>query len=317
MKICPKCNKKYSDEALNFCLEDGSVLTSAASAASINEPPPTVMVGQPQQTTPNQPFGNQPNQPQTWDNSPRYQSPGSGSSSKTWLWAIGIIALVMVLCGGGFIGLALIIPSEDDDPVIEKKDVSSRENKENPVRNEKDDRELKGTIDLSEWDIQENEFISSESKDGNLILTSKKGFYYVILTKNVKTYNTTILLTVKNLESNASDLGYGLVVHSHPTQVLSKDYAFLIRSDKRQYRIVRHTDKKETNIVDWTLSTAIKSGSQPNVIEVRVNDGNMSLYINDEFITTVKDETGYKNGVAGIYTSDDIPIAFQTLKIRE
>ncbi|MBK8304301.1 MAG: hypothetical protein IPK98_13175 [Chloracidobacterium sp.] len=54
MKICPRCQKTYSDDNLNFCLEDGSVLTQAAA-----EPPPTMinqaMPTQQQQTMPSQP----------------------------------------------------------------------------------------------------------------------------------------------------------------------------------------------------------------------------------------------------------------------
>jgi len=36
MKQCPRCNQTYADDQLNFCLEDGELLTGFA-----NEPPPT------------------------------------------------------------------------------------------------------------------------------------------------------------------------------------------------------------------------------------------------------------------------------------
>jgi hypothetical protein len=39
MKICPVCRKTYSDDGLNFCLDDGSVLTIPASDA-----PPTMVM---------------------------------------------------------------------------------------------------------------------------------------------------------------------------------------------------------------------------------------------------------------------------------
>lgn len=48
MKRCPTCQRIYTDETLNFCLEDGATLRSATGAASdetltldANEPPPT------------------------------------------------------------------------------------------------------------------------------------------------------------------------------------------------------------------------------------------------------------------------------------
>lgn len=47
MKHCPKCNRKYDDDTLRFCLEDGTTLSAATRNA---EPPPTEILparGQP------------------------------------------------------------------------------------------------------------------------------------------------------------------------------------------------------------------------------------------------------------------------------
>jgi hypothetical protein len=48
MKRCPTCQRRYADDTLNFCLEDGAPLTGASSAGTDetlvldpNEPPPT------------------------------------------------------------------------------------------------------------------------------------------------------------------------------------------------------------------------------------------------------------------------------------
>ena len=109
MKICPQCQKTYEDDTLNFCLDDGTVLTQAQSVN--NEPPATVMMGQPEQTTPNQPFGTQNN---AFDNSPKYQPSKSSGGSKSWIWAIAALAGVIILCGGGFIGLAFLGALVDD-----------------------------------------------------------------------------------------------------------------------------------------------------------------------------------------------------------
>src|SRR2546422_9221956 len=38
MKRCPKCNRRYDDDSLKFCLEDGSPL---AAPTRDSEPPPT------------------------------------------------------------------------------------------------------------------------------------------------------------------------------------------------------------------------------------------------------------------------------------
>ncbi len=50
MKICSLCQKTYSDENLNFCLDDGGTLSQ------INDnPPPTIVMNTTRQTNPNWP----------------------------------------------------------------------------------------------------------------------------------------------------------------------------------------------------------------------------------------------------------------------
>src|SRR5947209_6919978 len=102
MKICPRCQKTYADDNLNFCLEDGSVLQHAGG------PPPTVQVSAPpitQQPVTQQTQGNQP----AWNVPPQqYSMQPAKKSSKAWIWVLLILGLVVVVCGGGFAGLVLI-----------------------------------------------------------------------------------------------------------------------------------------------------------------------------------------------------------------
>ena len=319
MKTCPQCNRKYDDETLNFCLEDGSVLNRADSLS--DEPPPTVVMESPVPTTPNQSFG-APTAPQTeqtqqtWGNQSRYQ-PQVSSGSKSWLWVLGILGGIVILCGGGFVGLIAIgsfVEDEDPPPLVANKEADE------PGTNEKapkDSRLLKKTADLSKWKVDGNEYVTSDIEDGELVLTSGEAYYYVILTKDFKTYDATVKWTLSNKEGGAAPLGYGLVIHSDPLNVLDKDYAFLIRTDTQQYRIVRHSKKRERNIVNWTRSTAIKKGSRENDLEVRVNGREMNFYINGVFVRKERDFSTYQDGVAGIYTSGDIPIGFSKIEYRK
>src|SRR5688572_22119160 len=107
MKICPTCRKTYADDNLNFCLEDGSVLTVAAGDA-----PATMVMNSPRQTDPASPFGggSQPGVQSSFGNQPQYpvQPQQAKKSSKAWLWIIGILGIVLLLCGGGVLGLVLI-----------------------------------------------------------------------------------------------------------------------------------------------------------------------------------------------------------------
>ena len=55
MKQCPTCLRTYSDDALNFCLEDGEMLTAyfqEPPSQFAPDPPPTVMMNEPRVTNP-------------------------------------------------------------------------------------------------------------------------------------------------------------------------------------------------------------------------------------------------------------------------
>ena len=309
MKICPQCRTTYDDETLNFCLEDGTMLTAAEST---QPPPATVVIPDPRSSVISEPRDT--DQPEL-TTTPRQDLP-SQKGSKAWIGVLGIILGLGVLCGGGFIGLvaigALTDESDSDDPPPISK-------KEEPVSKEKGDpnRRLSQEDDFSEWSVKQTEYISSEKRDGALVLTSVDDYYYVVLSRDFRTNNASTLLTVQNIDGEEASSGFGLVIHSRPDAVLENGYAFLIRSDNGTYRIVQHSRKQEKTIVDWRKSSAIKRGSSFNDLEVRADGEQMSFYINGEFIRNVKDYVRYRDGVAGIYTSDEIPIAFSKLEIRK
>lgn len=51
MKQCLKCNQTYSDDSLNFCLNDGEMLIqSGSSSRPFDDSPPTVMMNDPRST---------------------------------------------------------------------------------------------------------------------------------------------------------------------------------------------------------------------------------------------------------------------------
>jgi len=312
MKICPQCNRSYEDQTLNFCLDDGSVLNQASSQS--DDPPPTLMMSEAPPTAVNQPPGTQATQ-HTWETPPRYQSPAS-SGSKSWLWVLGILGAIVVLCGGGVVGLiAIRAVVETDDPPVSTTNVSSTPegNNKAPPR---DTRSRVSSHDFSKWDIKSNENIKAKYENGEMVLTSRRGYYYVLLTKGYKTQDATVKLTVRNTSASASSIGFGLVFHSDP-QVLKSDYTFLINSETQQYRIVRHTNKREIVVIKWTPSSAIHKGTRSNDLEVRSDRTDTSFYINGEFIRTEANLSGAENGVAGIYTSGNVPIGFSYMEYRK
>lgn len=55
MKQCPRCKQTYSDDQLNFCLEDGEMLSSFVQEQPnryVDDSPPTVMLDEARRTNP-------------------------------------------------------------------------------------------------------------------------------------------------------------------------------------------------------------------------------------------------------------------------
>jgi hypothetical protein len=105
-------------------------------------------------------------------------------------------------------------------------------------------------------------------------------------------------------------------VHSDPTP-LTKDYAFLIDSMKKRFRIVRHEPEKEKVVTPWTNSALIKEGGAPNDLEVRDKGSSLEFYINGQLATSVKNTEGPTSGVPGLYSGDAAKIGFKKLQIAK
>ncbi len=315
MKICPRCQKTYSDDNLNFCLDDGATLTQAM--AVDNSIPATVMFSQPRPTDPNQPFGNQLGEPSGWSAPPNRfsMSPPPPNSSKTWLWVVGILGGVILLCGGGLTGFVFWAASLENDNRGTNANYSSNSVQKSPSPNAKTTMQK---IDLSKWVQGDNDSGVTEYKNGELLMSSKKkGYYYVLTAQAIyKTENAATKVTVKNVNQDDTSLGFGLLIHSNPTPLM-QDYAFLIDSENKKYRVVRHTPGDEIEVDGWTRASAIRDGAQENVLEVRDQNKKMNFYINGEFIEAFDNDEGFSGGVTGIYSGDAVRIAFSNLEISK
>lgn len=315
MKVCPNCQRNYTDDNLNFCLDDGAILTQS----SINDSlPETVMISQPKQTNPQTTFGNQSNQPANWNNPANYSMQPQKKSSKTWIWVVGVLGLVVLLCGGGFVGFVAWVGTLDLENTNTSKTPSNTTTVSTPVKATPDDRKNVQKINLEKWAKGDNEYGITEFKDGEFFMSArKKGFYYVLVApEEYKTESATTKVSVRNVKALNNEIGFGLIIHSNPTP-LQKDYAFLIDSEKRKYKIVTHSPGNEKTVVNWTNANSIKNGTQENILEARDDNGQIDFYINGTQITSIRNTEGYKGGVAGVYSGDGIQIAFSNLEIRK
>ncbi len=321
MKICPRCQKNYSDDNLNFCLEDGSVLTQS----SANLPETQIMT----EVRPTQPQHQMPHQPAQsgWNTPQQYSTQPQKKSSKTWIWVLGILGALILLCGGGFIGLLAIIGSQADKSGTTSEanagnstTVAFSANKGPSTSNTvaTSSRTAVENVDLSDWVRESSVYGNTEFTGGEFVMSAKKkGFYYVLVApEEFVTGGSDTRVSLRNVDNAAGSLGYGLIFHSNPTP-LQQDYAFLIDTKRKKYRVVHHEPQKEKAVVSWTSSNLINEGAEENILEVRDLDDKIELYINGTMVTSIKNVYGYAGGVPGLYAGDGVKVAFKNLEIRK
>lgn len=335
MKICPKCQKTYTDANLNFCLDDGTVLNQAADQSM----PETILLNQARPTAEPQQFPTAPQQmPQQqqqagWNTAQPQYSMQPKKSSKTWIWVLLVLGGLVLLCGGGGIAALIFIGSQAEksntNSTISKNTNSgpfsnsktnTASNNSNSTTTSSSSRTSVNTLDLSEW-VRPNSLYGNTEYVGNeLMMSSKqKKFYYVLASTDEapnKTEKSDTLVTLRNVDDADSSLGYGLVFHSNPTP-LQKGYAFLINTKTQKYSVVNHVPGDEKKVIAWTKSDSINKGSAENTLEVRDLDDKIELYINGKMVNSIKNVHGYAGGVVGLYSGDAVKIAFKDLIIKK
>ena len=314
MKICPTCRRTYEDDGLNFCLEDGALLNFTSSDAA-----PTVVMEQPRPTNPMRAVGPH---AQMGVGSPHSIHPKT-KSSRTWLWVLAIFAVIILVCGGGFAGLFVFMASQADSTANAVKgpansstakntNTFTRATTPNAATEPSDTKE----IDLEGWVEEPTVWLDTEFADGEFHMTSKqKGYYYVLVAKKDEYADAPVArVTLRNPNEQPSELGYGLVFHSEVTP-LTNDYAFLIDTKRKKFRVVRHESEQEKTITAWTSSNLIKPGAEPNTLEARDKGEKIELYINGQLATTITNKQGPKGGVPGLYVGDGAKIGFRKLEV--
>ncbi len=316
MKVCPKCQKQYSDDSLNFCLDDGTVLRNIESVHTGQTP-----MGDPMQTSPS-PIPSVNAQMPSAISSANSQKP-KGSGRKTILVVMTILLLLSVPCGiiTAWVGFNVW----NTDTTVTSSDSDSKKDTSNDKREKIDStskREINvvspikdGKYNFSTWKAPNNDIVKSKiGADGAITIDTKDGYYYIMLTRNMVSDGGSVILKLQTLESKDTKIGDGLVVNSDPSKIMKSDYAFLIRTKEKAFRIVRHKDQKELVIVDWTKTSAINDENVDNILEVKSSDGSYSFYINGTKVRTQKDFSDLEGGVAGIYAGGGVRTKFFDLE---
>jgi hypothetical protein len=343
MKRCPQCNRTYEDDALSFCLDDGSPLLSTSAPSSF-DPSATVQYPQSRDTSPPPtiafpsatPSLTPPPAPPGWTPMPQAQPQGRSA----WPWILGIGA-VLVFLGIGLVILIFAIASVTSNNSSGNNNNSNNNNANSRIanRNTNTNRNTNSenandnantrsnlatfTDDFSTktWPVLSNQFVTTAYEDEEYHMRATKGFFYVMYSPERKEYNdenATVRIGLRSIDGNIPTSGYGLTVHGEMKNNHLEDYGFLIyNGDNPKYAVVLHKAGKETKVVDWTPSRVIRTGTSPNQIEVRIHDLSMEYYINGQFITSVTDDAGYRRGRVGLYSSDTGEVAFDDLEISK
>ena len=319
MKVCPTCRRTYEDDGLNFCLEDGSVLTlSAADSAA-----PTIAMSSPRPTAAHPASGIQTSRDAQQQQSDSRVVAAKRKSSRAWVWVLGIVGILVLVCGGGAAGVffyvASVANSNSGNRTIANTN-NSRSNTTNRPSPSPSTTEFANVqaVDLTAWVKEPTIWVETEREGDEFLMTSKQaGYYYVLVAKDeIDTGGGATRVTVRNVTDGDVDLGYGLIFHSSTTP-LELDYAFLIDSKRKRYKVVRHEDEEETVVKGWTNSSLIEGGTAENLLEARDKTDKIELYINGQLATTIANKNGPKSGVPGLYAGYGAKIGFKKLEVAK
>ena len=344
MKRCPTCNRTYADLSLNFCLEDGTPLTADApdpnatirypSARDTGEPPPTeIYRPQPQAVTPRPsttPPPPPPLPPPQWTPPPA-GTPPRKKSNALW-WILGGLAALLII-GAGFVVMLIALASLGSNNTNNLNANTRNENRNSnvtvnanvPNTNANLNTALPNSLvdDFSQqkWGIGDSQFGRIWYEDGEYHMSSREKTFVVMYAppgEEYSTENATVKVTARSVDGDAPASGFGLMVHCAQSKAKQlEDYALLIYpSDEPEYEIIKHKDGTQSSVVTRTRSSAIRSGSAPNLLEVRIRGTELSFYANGQFLTRITDTENYRHGRTGFYTSDVHEVAFDNLTIN-
>jgi cytoskeletal protein RodZ len=350
MKRCPTCNRTYTDTSLNFCLEDGTPLTADAppvdpnatirypAARDTSEPPPTEIyrpqppppIVSPRPTTPPPPPP--PTAPQ-WTPTP-LSAPPRKKSNAIW-WILGLLAAFIVI-GGGLLVMVLVLANLNSNSNTNNLNANTTRNENRnsnvtantPPSNINASSNVNASIpnslvdDFSQekWGTGTSPYGRIWYSNGEYHMTSREKTFVVMYAPSdeYSTENATVKVTARSVNGDVPSSGFGLMVHCAQSKTKQlEDYAILIYpSTEPEYEIIKHKNGVQSSVVTKTKSSAIKSGSAPNVLEVRIRGTELSFYANGQFLTKITDSENYKKGRTGFYTSDAYEVAFDDLSIN-
>jgi len=343
MKRCPTCNRTYADLSLNFCLDDGTPLTNdAAPTTDLNatvryppprdtsEPPPTEIY-RPTPPAPVPPRSTAPPPPPPPQWTPPPPAPPAKKSNAIW-WILGGLAAAVVI-GVGLVIMVIALASMGSNTNTSTANTNSRDpnrnanssanaNASNTNANTNASLPSSLTDDFSQqkWSTAVSQFGRVWYANDEYHMSSKERTFVVMYapSNDYSTDNATVRVKARSVNGDVPSNGFGLMVHCvQARQGRLEDYALVIYpSSEPEYEVIMHKAGVQSTVIERKKSDAIKSGSEPNELEVRIKGSQLAFYANGKLLTTMTDRENYRGGRVGFYTSDVFEVAFDDLEIE-
>ena len=349
MKRCPTCNRTYADLSLNFCLDDGTPLTTDAPTADLNatvrypagrepsEPPPTEIYRPPVTAAapPPRPTAPPPPVPQQWSPTPAPPplAPAPAKKSNAVWWILGGFAALLII-GAGLVVMIIALASfgSNSNTNVNIRDpnrnanVSANTNgNANANVNANANASLPAMLvdDFSEqkWGTGTSQFGRIWYADGEYHMTSKERTFVAMYAPSdyYSTENATVKVTARSATGSVPSNGFGLMVHCLQKKPgLLEDYGLLIYPsvDGPEYEVIMHKAGAQSTLVERTKSDAIQPGSARNELQIKIKGTQMVFSVNGQVLTTLTDRENYRRGRVGFYTSDVFETVFDDLSIE-
>ena len=341
MKSCPSCNRTYTDASLNFCLEDGTPLVSSPPPGF--DPNATIRYTDPRDTKSPPAEVVREAVPPTYQVATPVASHGSSfgqqqsqlsvagvpaRKSKAIWWILGVLAVAAVVGIGAVVIIIAFVnlgSNSNTNANTNRANVNTGNANRNTNANTANANvalpsSLTDDFSSQKWATGNYPYGDIWYADDEYHLRAKADKYLVMYapTQEYKTANATITVTARSVDGTPAASGFGLIVHGERSATNElEDYALLIYTGAEpKYEIVKHKGGAQTEVVAWTKSSAILTGSEANELEVRARGTELTFYINGQYVDRITDDENFKGGIAGLYTSDTTEIAFDDLEIK-
>ena len=156
------------------------------------------------------------------------------------------------------------------------------------------------------WDTRSRDGASVGAQNGYYRIESAYSTY--VRGFNNQAHENVVIEVDITYDMVATNNAFGVICRGAPNDYNSNGYYFLIGADG-SYAIGIGRGGDVDELIGWRRSSVINRGVANNTIRAVCIDDYLALYVNDEFITSVRDDR-YQRGFAGLTatTRQGVPI---------